>query len=85
VIECGEVPTLVNGKVSREPANTEVGAVATYECDTDYSFKDERNTRTCRNDKTWSNEDLECSKFHLTGNVYIGGIPRHTEQPSITN
>jgi hypothetical protein len=62
VIECGEVPTLVNGKVSREPANTEVGAVATYECDTDYSFKDERNTRTCRNDKTWSNEDLECIK-----------------------
>ncbi|CAI8041016.1 Sushi, von Willebrand factor type A, EGF and pentraxin domain-containing protein 1, partial [Geodia barretti] len=62
VIECGEVPTLVNGKVSGVPATTEVEAVATYECDTDYIFKDERNTRTCQNDKTWSNEDLECVK-----------------------
>jgi hypothetical protein len=60
VIECGEVPTLVNGKVSGVPATTEVGAVATYECDTDYIFKDEMNTRTCQSDKTWSNEDLEC-------------------------
>ena len=62
MIECGEVPTLVNGKVSGVPATTEVGAVATYECDTDYRFKDERNTRTCQSDKTWSNEDLECVK-----------------------
>ncbi|CAI8036464.1 Sushi, von Willebrand factor type A, EGF and pentraxin domain-containing protein 1 [Geodia barretti] len=88
VIECGEVPTLVNGKVSGVPATTEVGAVATYECDTDYRFKDERNTRTCQNDKTWSNEDLECIKVTCPDSLDMvenGVIKYSTERLIVDN
>ena len=61
VIECGEVPVLDNGKVSVAPNHTEVGAVAIYE--NGYEFKNNRNSQTCQNDKTWSNDDLECREF----------------------
>ena len=69
VITCGPVPMLDNGKVSVVPNHTEVGSVAIYECENGYEFKDDRNSRTCQNDKTWSNDDLECREFLFCGNV----------------
>ena len=75
VIECGEVPSLENGKVLVAPNNTEVGAVATYECETGYEFKDSRNTRICQNDMTWSNEDIECSIGMYIENIYSNRAP----------
>ena len=70
MITCGAVPVLDNGKVSVGPIHTEVGAVAIYECENGYKFKDNRNSRTCQNDKTWSNDDLECREFFFCGHVY---------------
>ena len=63
MIDCGPPPSLENGKAVSDPPNTRLGAVATYECDDNYYFEDENNTRTCQIDKTWSNPDLKCSKY----------------------
>lgn len=72
MIDCGVPPSLLNGKFET-PGSTLFGTVVTYTCDGGYSFKDNRDTRTCQSDKMWSNSDLECSEFPHLGS-YIQAL-----------
>ena len=63
VIECPELSTIDNGRISYSPdttANFDQGTVATYTCDDRFSLVGNRE-RTCQADGTFSGTDPFCS------------------------
>ena len=61
-MDCGNPPTLENGKILDQTGTT-FGSMVAYECDEDYLFADEDvKSRTCEATGSWSDEDIRCGE-----------------------
>ena len=73
VTTCSDLTVLSNAMISYNggsPDNRPVDTVATYSCDTGYTFNG-GSTRTCQSDGTWSGSDPTCTGMSVSLSVHL--------------